>query len=65
LAKAAASVDRLSGGRLVLGLASGDRPVEFPAYGLEHAQRGERFAQGLDYSAPGGCPSRTAGSART
>ncbi|WP_121411964.1 LLM class flavin-dependent oxidoreductase, partial [Pseudomonas aeruginosa] len=49
LAKAAASVDRLSGGRLVLGLASGDRPVEFPAYGLEHAQRGERFAQGLDY----------------
>ncbi|MDE9395782.1 LLM class flavin-dependent oxidoreductase, partial [Pseudomonas aeruginosa] len=47
LAKAAASVDRLSGGRLVLGLASGDRPVEFPAYGLEHAQRGERFAQGL------------------
>lgn len=49
LAKAAASVDRLSGGRLVLGLASGDRPLEFPAYGLEHAQRGERFAQGLDY----------------
>lgn len=49
LAKAAASVDRLSCGRLVLGLASGDRPVEFPAYGLEHAQRGERFAQGLDY----------------
>lgn len=41
LAKAAASVDRLSGGRLVLGLASGDRPVEFPAYGLEHAQRGD------------------------
>ena len=47
LAKAAASVDRLSGGRLVLARASGDRPVEFPAYGLEHAQRGERFAQGL------------------
>lgn len=34
LAKAAASLDCLSGGRLVLGIASGDRPVEFPAYGL-------------------------------
>lgn len=45
LAKAATTIDRLSGGRLVLGIASGDRPVEFPAYGLEHARRGERFAQ--------------------
>jgi len=49
LAKAAASLDCLSGGRLVLGIASGDRPVEFPAYGLEHDSRGERFAQGVDY----------------
>ena len=30
VAKAAASVDQLSGGRFVLGIASGDRPVEFP-----------------------------------
>ena len=30
LAKAAASVDQLSNGRLVMGVASGDRPVEFP-----------------------------------
>ena len=29
-AKAATSVDQLSGGRLLLGVASGDRPVEFP-----------------------------------
>jgi len=47
LAKAAASLDVLSGGRLVLGTASGDRAVEFPAYGIEHASRGERFAEAL------------------
>lgn len=45
LAKSAASIDQLSGGRLVMGIASGDRPVEFPAYGLDHATRGERFAE--------------------
>lgn len=49
LAKAAATLDRLSGGRLVMGIASGDRPVEFPAYGLDPAQRGERFAQTVSY----------------
>ncbi len=49
LAKAAATIDRLSGGRLVMGIASGDRAVEFPAYGLEHGARAERFAQSVDY----------------
>ncbi|MEJ5865957.1 LLM class oxidoreductase [Pseudomonas farsensis] len=49
LAKAATTLDCLSGGRLVLGIASGDRPVEFPAYGLDHGSRGERFAQSVDY----------------
>ena len=49
LAKSAASLDRLSGGRLVMGIASGDRAVEFPAYGLAHDQRGERFAHSVDY----------------
>lgn len=49
LAKASATIDQLSGGRLVLGIASGDRPTEFPAYGLEHAERGERFAQAVTY----------------
>lgn len=43
VAKAAASVDRLSGGRLLLGVASGDRPREFPAFGVPHEQRAERF----------------------
>lgn len=49
LAKAATTIDQLSGGRLVMGIASGDRPVEFPAYGIEHAQRSERFAQTVAY----------------
>lgn len=49
LAKAAATIDQLSGGRLVLGIASGDRPIEFPAYGLAHGERGERFAQAVAY----------------
>ncbi|MBB5936672.1 LLM class oxidoreductase [Streptomyces zagrosensis] len=48
LAKQAASIDQLSGGRLVLGAASGDRPVEFPAYGIDFASRGERYRQAVD-----------------
>lgn len=43
VAKAAASVDQLSDGRLVLGVASGDRPPEFPAFGIDEETRGERF----------------------
>lgn len=49
LAKAAASVDQLSGGRLVLGIASGDRPVEYPAFGIDFETRGERFRETLRY----------------
>lgn len=49
LAKASATIDQLSGGRLVLGIASGDRPIEFQAYGFEREQRGERFAQAVTY----------------
>lgn len=49
IAKAAASVDRLSGGRLVLGIASGDRPIEYPAFGIDFASRGERFRETLGY----------------
>lgn len=45
LAKAAASVDQLSNGRLVMGIASGDRPVEFPAFKIDFESRGERFRQ--------------------
>ena len=48
LAKAAASIDQLSGGRLVLGTASGDRPIEFPAYDVPYDTRGVRYAQAVD-----------------
>lgn len=46
-AKAASSVDQLSGGRLLLGAAAGDRPVEFPAFGIDHGARAERFRESV------------------
>lgn len=49
VAKAAASVDLLSGGRLILGVASGDRPEEYPALNLPFAERGARFRTSFDY----------------
>jgi luciferase-type oxidoreductase len=49
IAKAAASIDQLTGGRLLLGVATGDRPVEFPAYGLDADTRAERFREALAY----------------
>ena len=39
LAKSAATIDQLSGAAFVMGIASGDRPIEFPAYGPQHDQR--------------------------
>lgn len=59
-AKAAASVDVLSGGRLILGVASGDRPVEYPLLGLDFAERGKAFRDAVAYLheawQPGGLP---------
>lgn len=49
VAKAAASIDVLSGGRLILGVASGDRPEEYPALNLSFAERGARFRASFDY----------------
>lgn len=49
VAKAAASADQLSGGRLLLGVASGDRPEEYPALGMSFPDRGARFRESLDY----------------
>ncbi len=49
VAKAAASVDTLSGGRLLLGVASGDRPQEYPALNLPFSDRGARFRASVDY----------------
>jgi len=45
VAKAAASIDQLTDGRLVLGVASGDRPDEFPAFGVDAESRGELFRE--------------------
>lgn len=49
VAKAAATVDQLSGGRLLLGIASGDRPAEFPAFNVSHAERGASFRASYEY----------------
>lgn len=49
VAKAAASVDVLSGGRLILGVASGDRPEEYPAMALPFEERGASFRASYDY----------------
>lgn len=43
LAKQAASVDRLAGGRLILGMAAGFRDDDFTANGTEHRARGRRL----------------------
>ena len=48
LAKEAASVDRLSAGRLTLGLASGGRADDFVAVGESFESRGSRFERQLE-----------------
>jgi luciferase-type oxidoreductase len=48
VAKAAASVDRLSGGRLLLGVATGDRDPEYPAFGVDPDERGARFREAVE-----------------
>jgi alkanesulfonate monooxygenase SsuD/methylene tetrahydromethanopterin reductase-like flavin-dependent oxidoreductase (luciferase family) len=48
LAKQAATVDQLSGGRLTLGMAVGARPDDFRASGTTPEGRGDRFDRQLD-----------------
>lgn len=45
VAKSALSLDRLSRGRFILGMGSGDRPAEFAAFGEDLDQRAETFRQ--------------------
>ena len=49
VAKAAASADVLSGGRVLLGIASGDRPEEYPALNMNYPDRGARFRESVAY----------------
>ncbi len=49
VAKAASSIDQLSEGRMILGVASGDRPLEYPAMGADFDQRGQRFREAFEY----------------
>ncbi len=49
VAKAAASVDVMSEGRLLLGIASGDRPEEYPAMAMGYADRADRFRDSVAY----------------
>lgn len=49
VAKSAATIDQLSGGRLIMGVASGDRPDEYPAMGIEFEKRGEIFRDAFAY----------------
>ena len=43
VAKQSTSVDQLVGGRFLLGLSGGDRPEEFPAFGVAFENRAERY----------------------
>jgi len=49
VAKSAATVDQLSGGRLIMGVASGDRPTEYPAMNIDFDNRGELFRDTFHY----------------
>ena len=49
IAKAAATVDQLSNGRFIMGVASGDRPDEYPAMNFQHENRGKIFRESFTY----------------
>lgn len=48
LAKRAGTLDRLSGGRFLMGVATGDRPEEFPAFGQDKGHRDHEFRERID-----------------
>lgn len=48
LAKAAASLDQLAGGRLIVGVGLGDDTTFYPAFGLPVAGRVDRMTEALD-----------------
>ncbi|NKI31809.1 LLM class oxidoreductase [Croceivirga thetidis] len=48
-AKSLASIQLLSKGRVLLGVASGDRPSEFPAFGKSLSEKSELFKDSFNY----------------
>lgn len=48
LAKTAATVDEISGGRLILGVGAGWNETEFRAFGLPYQRRVDRFSEGFE-----------------
>src|SRR5215213_4064377 len=49
VAKAAASIDQLTNGRLILGVASGDRSSEYPAFKKDILSKAELFRNSFSY----------------
>jgi len=49
VAKSTATIDQLSKGRMILGIASGDRPDEYPAMGIRFNDRGDAFQDAFEY----------------
>lgn len=47
VAKSATSLDRISGNRLILGIAAGDRPIEFSAFSRNRETRAQLFQEAL------------------
>ncbi|MFP7159393.1 LLM class oxidoreductase [Priestia aryabhattai] len=47
LAKSAASLDKISNQRFLFGVATGDRQIEFPAFKVDHNERGELFRESI------------------
>lgn len=48
VAKQAASVDHLTDGRFILGLSTGDRPIEYPVFNVEFEDRAERYREAVE-----------------
>ncbi|MEH6412545.1 LLM class oxidoreductase [Pseudomonas sp. NPDC089395] len=42
------SLDHLSNGRLMMGISSGDRPAEYPLFGIDFETRGSRFRESYE-----------------
>ncbi len=49
VAKSATSIDNLFGGRLIMGVASGDRPTEYAAFNRDVNERNQRFSESFNF----------------